>query len=243
MIINPYAFGSTSDPYNTVVGAAAPIIWWRLDENSGTTAADSSGNGRTGTLAGGSTFATSGVSVASPSGYAGLGTGVDFSVAGVDRVQSANNAALVLGTSSSSSWTIVVWMAGGGGGNQYVANRQNDQAVVYGFVADRVEFFCTGYSGSDPRTGSQMVLSSVDSTTPHMFVYRYNNGNWAAFRNAVQILNATRSFALAGGTQHWNVGAADASNPAGCRVYDFQAYNRALTDAEIAGIYAARNAT
>lgn len=244
MIINPYAFGSglVSDPYNTVVGTAAPLMWWRLNETSGTSAADSSGNGYTGTLQGGATFAGSGVSVTGGSGYAGLGNGVDFSAASVDRVQSANNAALTVGTSTSSAWTMVIWMAGGGGGSQYVFNRQNDAALVYGFVSDKVEFFCTGYTGSDPRVGSQLDLSSADTTTPRMMVYRYNNTAWASFRDGVKVLDTTRSFALASGTQHWNVGAADASNPAGCRIFDVQVYNRALSDAEISLIYAARNA-
>jgi hypothetical protein len=39
------------------------------------------------------------------------------------------------------------------------------------------------------------------------------------------------------------VGAADAANESNCRVFDFHIYSRALSDAEIASMYASRNVT
>jgi hypothetical protein len=42
----------TSPAYTALVTADAPVGWWRLGETSGTTAADASGNGRTGTYSG-----------------------------------------------------------------------------------------------------------------------------------------------------------------------------------------------
>lgn len=44
--------GSPHDLYGQAVAAALPLGWWRLDESSGTVAADSSGNGYTGTFTG-----------------------------------------------------------------------------------------------------------------------------------------------------------------------------------------------
>ncbi len=46
--------------YATAVTADAPLAYWRLGESSGTTAADASGNGRTGTYVGGVGLATPG---------------------------------------------------------------------------------------------------------------------------------------------------------------------------------------
>lgn len=42
---------SVSDPYKAAVLADSPVIYWRLDETSGTVAADTSGNGNAGTYA------------------------------------------------------------------------------------------------------------------------------------------------------------------------------------------------
>lgn len=57
MLLSPYRFASAPPPagsYADEVAADSPLAYWKLDEPSGTSAADSSGNGRNGTYAGGS---------------------------------------------------------------------------------------------------------------------------------------------------------------------------------------------
>lgn len=53
--------GSTSLSYFTVVMSDGPVAYWRLDETSGTSAADSSGNGHNGTYVGSPTLGADGV--------------------------------------------------------------------------------------------------------------------------------------------------------------------------------------
>lgn len=52
MIINPYVFSTLPASWVAAVTADTPYLWWRLGESSGTTAADATGNSRTGTYNG-----------------------------------------------------------------------------------------------------------------------------------------------------------------------------------------------
>jgi hypothetical protein len=230
--------GATSS-YNTVVSALSPDWWWRLEETSGTTATDSAASPHNGTLNGGATFAGSGVSVSAPSGYAGLGKGVDFGAASVKDITNAGSVALY-GTSTS-SWTAVLWLTGASGSSQYALSRANDAAIIYGFTADTVEFFSIGFSGSDPRTGSGITLTASDTTTPHMIVYRYSNGTWSGFKDGSQVFSVSRSFGLPLITSPTYLGSDSSTNVYNGKCYDAQFYARALSGSEIANIYAARN--
>ncbi len=60
----------TGDAYATQVLADDPILYWRLDEPSGTTAADASGEGNHGTYLGGVTLGTAGAIDEDPSASA-----------------------------------------------------------------------------------------------------------------------------------------------------------------------------
>ncbi|MFI8294093.1 PKD domain-containing protein, partial [Streptomyces sp. NPDC085614] len=68
--------------YCTEVQADAPVAWWRLDEASGTTAADATGHGNTGTH-GGNVLPLVGVGTGALNGV--TGKGVDYEVAGASR--------------------------------------------------------------------------------------------------------------------------------------------------------------
>lgn len=230
-------------PYNSLVVAAAPLLWWKLEETSGTTAADStSSTAHDGTLNGGANFGGSGVSVAAPSGYAGLGRGIDLSAASVNDVRGALSGANVLDRTGvlTGAWTVVVWVAGGSA-TGYLMCRRNDGAVIYNFVANTVEFFAQNYNGADPRPGSQISLSSADTTTPHMVVYRYNSGTWSGFKDGASVFSVSRSFNLFTGYDTLHVGSDSGPTAADSRVWDVQAYDRALSDTEIADMYAARD--
>lgn len=69
-LLNPYRFGGA--PYYDVVMQDSPLIFWQLDETSGATATDSSGNGRDGTY---NSPYTQGVAQLLTGG---VGTAVDF---------------------------------------------------------------------------------------------------------------------------------------------------------------------
>lgn len=224
-------------PYASVVALAAPSIWWRLEEAAGTVSADSGSAGKPGSLIGGATFASAGVRIAAPAGYEGLGAGVNLSAASVTDIRASS---VSLGGASTLSWTIVLWVAGAAGASQYLLSRSNDMALIYGFVANTVEFFSSGYSGSNPRTGSGISLPAADTTTPTMIVYRYNNGQWAGFRNDTKVFDVARSFALPTSHSTLYLGSDSGPNPGNSRVWDLQTYARALSDAEIFAMYASR---
>lgn len=238
--------GAASAGYNALVASYAPDNWWRLDQTTGTAATDSGSQPFDGTLTGGSTFASSGVSVPAPTGYAGLGRGVDFAAAGVDDVRfvsgGADRPAFAQPPLSYGSWTIVLVVAGSAGASQYLASRVNSAAIIYNFVADTVEFFALGYSGDDLRPGSQIPLDSSDATTPHKIVYRYDGAtnSFTGWKDGTQVFAVTRHTAVQGSFNLF-IGSDSATNRSNCKTWDFQGYNRALTDSEIADMWAARN--
>lgn len=246
ILINPYVFATPGpSAYTGLVVAAAPTVWWKLDETSGTTAADSGSSGTTGGIAGGATFATAGVAAAS--GYAGVGRGVDLAVANALDVRSASaltGAALTAmgGGTSSSSWTMVLVVTGGAGSSYLLSRAGNSAAIIHNYVSGKVEFFATNYTGTDPRTGSQIDLSAVDTTIPHQIAYRYDNGNWSGILDGVEVFNVSRTFALAVGTTLYMGSPGSSSNTAERKFYDFQAYDRAVSTADLAAMWAQRNA-
>lgn len=228
--------------YNATVAAAVPALWWRLDETAGTTAADSGSLGNAGTLTGGATFASSGVSISAPSGYAGLGAGINLSASSVTDVRKTSISGQILGLNNASNdtWTWVVWVAGSAGGSQYIASNVNNAAIIYQFVTDTVEFFTSSFSGTNPRTGSGISLAASDTTTPHMIVYRYNQGTWSGFLDGVSVFSVSRSFAVPSFNNLY-LGSDSSTSVCNSRVWDTQCYSRALSDSEISNIYAARN--
>jgi hypothetical protein len=226
-----------------MVATAAPNLWWKLDETTGTSAADSSGGGNAGTLTGGASFSSTGVSIAAPSGYAGLGTGINLSATSVTDVRKtgiSTSGGVMASASAADAFTWVLWVAGSAGASQYLASNVNLHAIIYQFVTDTVEFFSSSFTGTDPRPGSQISLPAADTTTPHMIVYRYNNGTWSGFKDGVSVFSVSRSFAV-GATAAMYVGSDSTTGSGNSRVWDVETYRRALSDTEIANLYAARN--
>lgn len=219
------------DSYNDLVAALNPTLWWRLEETSGAVAADSSGNGLNGVLAGGDFSSYSAPPVA---GYAGVGRGVDQSV-NPYRIR-YTGAAANFGESVGSKWAIAVVRKSAGLGQQYVVDRGNYAAILSGYNSPRtVEFLASGYTGQDPRPGSQLPLSD---DAPALYVYRYNAGTWAGFRNDEKVFEVARSFSLNQSQTYFEAH----ENDSGI-LYDFWIVkgDSIPTDAQIAAIWAARD--
>lgn len=229
--------GST---FNSLVTAAAPNIWWKLEETTGTSATDSGSAGITGTLTGGADFTT--VGIAAASGMAGLTRGANLEVGNANDIRGtvATPASVGLGGNSSSTWTAVLYLAGGSGSG-YLLSRQNDFAFIHNFVASTVEFFAIGYTGTDPRTGSGITLSNSDTTTVHQIAYRYDNGNWSGLLDGAEVFNVSRSFGLPLTHTTMYLGSDGASSFGDRKFYDMQTYARAVSTADLAAMWAARN--
>jgi hypothetical protein len=104
-------------------GLRGPIAWWKLDEGTGPTAADASGNGHTGTLQGGAVWAP---------GHSGSGISFDGMAALVDA---GTSDALQL----TGSLTITAWIfprTYGGIGLGRIVNRRNGEPGGYALILD-----------------------------------------------------------------------------------------------------------
>ena len=86
-----------------------------------------------------------------------------------------------------------------------------------------------------------MDLSTGDTTTPHMIVYRYDNGNWCGLLDGVEVFNVSRSFSLLTSTTMCYLGSDSSTSVADRRYWDFQVYNRAVSTVDLAAMWAARN--
>jgi hypothetical protein len=248
LIINPYIFGGgvVGPSFNSLVAAAGPKLWWRLDESGASaTAVDSASPVfRDGGYASSPVNST----IASPSGYAGLGGGYKNNsynqfISAYVNTSGANDGtpAALFGGSATSAWSIAICVTGASAASKYLASRVNQAAIIYQFVTDKVEFFSVGYTGANPRTGSQISLAGSDTTTPHWIVYVYNSGVWQGYLDGVQVFNLSASFALPMTGNIMYLSTDGTASRAFSSLYDFQVYDKALTSTQIADIWAARN--
>jgi len=162
---------------------------------------------------------------------------VDFD--GVDDyVEVADHTSLQI----SSNFTIAFWFKSNSTtqSQKYLIAKNNDAgtnqwAVIYEYVNDAIEFFAagTGFSGTDPRTNSQLTISD---TNWHHVVYAYDGSTWRGYVDASETFNVSRSFSL-GALSGLNVffGAANAVPQAIVNglIDEVRIYNRALSVNEI----------
>ena len=97
------------------------------------------------------------------------------------------------------SFTVVGVIANqlSGASSRYFAqiyNGAGQAAVISGYVADTIEFFATSYTGTDPRPGSQMV---VTDNLPHAFCYTYDGAIWSGYLDGQLVFSVARTFSLA----------------------------------------------
>jgi hypothetical protein len=135
--------------------ADSPIVYWKLEEASGTTAADSSGNGRNGTYSG------------SPSLGATAGPvpgGTAMTLDGVNDCVTIPYAAWV----ESASFSVEVWFKTTTGGSKVLVSRDNTNG-------DPWMLAFIGTSGSQPYFP---VRTSADTRFPPLSDSPALNGSW-----------------------------------------------------------------
>jgi hypothetical protein len=218
--------------FNGYVSGLGTLAWYRLEgelEGEGLNV-DSSGNGYTGNLGKVGSIRTAGIA-----GGAGLGAGWH------NPAGSSNYEQLKIGTSASGAWSICIFanFTNTGAPQWYLADRSgNDMSVIYGFVSRTVEMFSQSSVG-DPRPGSQIDVLTAGL---HQIVYTYNNGNFRGYRDGVLVFSTTRSLTFGGAQNVWNIGQTNVNgNRFGGPIFDFQLYNRALTESEILQMWSLRD--
>ena len=158
-------------------------------EGSGETAADSSTNSYDGTFKAAGEPAWASMSGTGAPSYANYM--VDFD--GSDDYISGTAVDL----QASNDFTYVIWFASDDTSRteDYIFNNKlvTDNAIIYEYVSDKVEFFGSGYSGDNPRTGSQITL---DDTDWHHIAYSYDGTDWIGYKDGVSIFSLTPTFTL-----------------------------------------------
>lgn len=215
--------------FNTYVSGLAPNLWWRCNETSGTTLANSGSE----SSANMTTVLSPTLNVGPASGLAGIGNGVSFD-GSTQRARTANFFTIPTGTGD---FTMVIFVAfpNLSATNGYLFGNGNGGDLIFGFVGGTVEFFATGYTGTNPRTGSGI---SISDNNVHMIVYRRSGSNWAGYRDDTNIFSLTSSFTLTTGSRQPTFASSSTnSNPCPCTIYDMQIYTRALSSGEMTGIW------
>ena len=203
--------------------------YWNLDEGSGITANDVSGNGHTGTLAGGATW-TSGCKASNCVTFDGVNDSIDADATVGAVTSSVTVSAWIYKPTSfagAGSWTIM------GNRNNTASGWELDVSPsgANGIVAWRA------FNGSGFNTATGVVLTG--DTWYHLAVTQLNGWLVIYVNGAVQDLNGAFPVAAAG-TLPFRVGAlgvgSGGSSWAG-NIDDVRIYSRALSANEVSAIY------
>ncbi|MBI2672975.1 LamG domain-containing protein [Candidatus Woesearchaeota archaeon] len=115
------------------------------------------------------------------------------------------------------------------------AGTSNSYDVIWEYVDNTVEFHASGFTGSDPRTGSGILISD---TYWHNIVYSYDGSTWAGYRDGLNIFSVSRTFSLATSTKNLFIGNFDGVQfNFGGSIDEVAIWNRTLTNAEIRNHY------
>lgn len=232
LVGSPIAIATSRGAYADAVIAAGPVAYWRLGETSGTTAADSSGNGRAGTYIGGVTLGQAGA----------LSDGNKAaSFDGVDDVVDVTNAAVRL----AGELTVEAWI------NPAIVNTGSDSTIARcGIGSDLMWWLALRadgalQSGHYDGAAFQIVATAGGVITTgqwrHVVVTRAADGKTYKFYvdGALVSSSATTTTPVAAGAQTTQIGKSATQQFNGA-LDEVAIYARALTAAEIADHYALR---
>jgi signal peptidase I len=189
-----------STPYRDAVLADSPYLFWRLNETTGTSAADASGNSR----AGAETNVTVGVTdaLASENGFA-------VSVAGDGQIASPSVAAASFPLAASlEAWVKTTTTAGGmvlGRASVQSGNGGNTGHVLYLTNSGTVVF---GVNGTLGKTVATSPLAYNDGAWHHL-VGTVSAIAIVLYIDGVQVASTTGSFLSVSGNTFWRAGNAN----------------------------------
>lgn len=199
------------------------VGYWKLDETSGTTAADSSGNGNTGTLTNGPTWVTG-----------KIGNGLDFDGSN-DYVDASAGSSLKINGPQSMSF----WMYGEGS--------SADAFMVGNGNASLQGFSCTHHNGATVycyiQSGTNYVSASVGNN-----VWTHVTASWDGttgtnskkiYVNGVLISQGASTFGTLSGWTNFRMGEDATLNRTkfNGKLDEVRVYNRVLTAEEVARLY------
>ena len=155
-----------------------PVAWWKLNESSGTTSSDSSGNGYNGTLVDGVTWMPTGGKFGGAASFAGGSQRIEFSSAGM----------------SASAGTVALWARPEGPQTQHyryffaVRDLPGGGNRVQLYLYQTTMQLGAGLGDAFDRNTNIQVLST---NTWYHIVLTWNGTNWAVYVDNVQKASGT----------------------------------------------------
>jgi prepilin-type N-terminal cleavage/methylation domain-containing protein len=221
--------------WGITISGCNPVVWYKFDETSGTSAADSSSNANTATLTNGPTW-TTGIG----------GNAVNFD--GVDDYVSAPDIAAQRLTNE---MTIAFWMKPTDltSTNRYLLNKHNvgndgNYAVIWEYFDNKVSFYTSGSFGL--ASYSQPYSSiSVDTADWVHITYTYDGANLRGYKNGVPAFEpiAVTNLLPTATNNAFYIGNVNAASSATFgfkgQMDDVRIYSRALSASEVDTVYRA----
>lgn len=227
MLVNPFASGKLSYPDEVMLDV--PTMYWRHNDTSGTTAADSSGNGRAGTI--------------SP-------TAVSLGATGLLPSEPSTPSMQILGVEDSQPVSI------GGATWSNTAQATSEAVINVASLAHNCIILCNESNGAQryrfyvANTGALVILARIPSTlrtvasaagaivpgTTYHVAWTFDGTTLRVFKNGVDIGNAVWSGSLASNTDAVKAGNFGAQSVNECfdgRIQETALYNYALSPARL----------
>jgi hypothetical protein len=225
--------GTSSQGYSSEVLADQPIGYWRLGETSGTTAADSSGNQRSGTYVNAPTLGAASLLSSDPNASVRLN--------GTNQYVEVPNAG-VWNLTGDLTIEALVNVTGGGTYRTIVAKHDaNGDVPVYEFriqgSTGKLQFVQKTTGGAFLPVTGNAVLST--GTTYHVAVTRSGN-TITLYVNGALDRTQTVSGTIATNTRPVRIGSRDGTKFLAGRIDEVAIYDQALSATRIAAHYAVR---
>jgi hypothetical protein len=201
------------------------VLYWKLDESSGTVASDSSGNGNTGSLNGGTWSSGE------------FNNGLSFNGSGQYAI-TANNLSSQFG---SGSVTIAVWFKAVAAG--VIVDELGQSSINTGWHDSQLEILSDGSVYARVWSMPGVLLGHANFGQWNHVALRYDNAaqKLDGFLNGVQSSGSSSGSKQWPGTLYYAIGATDTTNLGSGASFngvedDLHIFNRALSAAEIAAL-------
>jgi RHS repeat-associated protein len=196
--------------------------WWKMNEGSGTSVADSSGNGNTATLSNGPTWS---------SGIASNAVVLD----GSNDYLSVGDKATLEGNAT---WTFAAWInpdTFNSGRDTWLFYKQN--VLQWGLLsgASRQISVNIGGGGNNSLQGAVTNSTQLSSNAWTHVAVTYTNAQVKFYVNGALVDTISKTYTMGSNNKAFTVSTATESFDG--KLDDMRYYNRALSDAEIVGVY------
>jgi len=211
----------------TFVGESGPTSglrgWWKMNEGTGTTAADSSGNGNTGTLTGGPTWS---------SGIASNAVVLD----GVNDYVNVGDSATL---ENNATFTFAAWI----NPDQFFSSRDNylmhkEKVLRWGFLSatSRQPTVDIGSGSGNPGwQGASTSSTQINSNEWTHLSVTYTNSTVKFYVNGLLTDSITKTYTMGSNNKAYSLSTATQAFDG--KLDDVRYYNRALSDSEVSQVY------